>query len=306
MRRVLYLFVFLFSLFMLNNRVNAYTEYKVGDIVKYNDIEFYVIKNSSSKETSVTVLKKEPLSVAEVNQYGIGHVNRYTSNSVGTASDQNGYGGMAYYSSATCGNVNGINIISGCITDYTKSDIKYVVDEWANENIKNGLQEARLIQYNEFENLGYVEGQTSPSDIGWAKSENTPSWVYNSNYWYWTMSPCDNSSVSVYSVFYEGQVGNFGGVFYHTMVVRPVITISKTALVEENINDRDNVEDNKANNTNIVDNTKSNNISSTKVKVDNTYLNQSIFIMIVGFVCGCVVVVILYIIKKKKGKNEDC
>ena len=55
----------------------TYDVYEVGDEVTYNNVVYYVIKDSVSNESSVTLLKAEPLSVAEVNQYGVGHVNIY-------------------------------------------------------------------------------------------------------------------------------------------------------------------------------------------------------------------------------------
>ena len=93
----------------------VYKAYKIGDEVTYNKTKFYVIENSDENSDSVTLLKEEPLTVAEVNKYGgVGtennHVNKYTKNSTGTAFNINGYGGMAYYSSSTCG-YNGSNWI---------------------------------------------------------------------------------------------------------------------------------------------------------------------------------------------------
>ena len=41
MKKILCLFVFLFSLFMLNNRINAYTE--------YNEINYRVIRDNSDR-----------------------------------------------------------------------------------------------------------------------------------------------------------------------------------------------------------------------------------------------------------------
>jgi type II secretory pathway pseudopilin PulG len=60
----------------------TYDAYEVGDEVTYNNVDYYVIKDSSASEESVTLLKAEPLTVAEVNQYGgVGttnnHVNMY-------------------------------------------------------------------------------------------------------------------------------------------------------------------------------------------------------------------------------------
>ena len=213
----------------------TYDVYSVGDEVTYNNVDYYVIKDSSASEASVTMLKAEPLSVEEVNQYGgVGtannHVNMYattntTSNYYQKAYNNGGYGGMQYYSSATCTNYGDT---SGCKSDYASSEVKYVVDAWKVAKAPQA-SEARLMQYDEFENLGYVEGNITPSDIGWVKTENTPSWVYSNNYWYWTMTPYNDSASNVWDVDYDGRL-NDNNVDSNRDVVRPVITISKSAL----------------------------------------------------------------------------
>ena len=111
----------------------VYQTYSIGDEVTYNGMNFYVIADSDENSDSVTMLKAEPLTVDEVNTYGVGHVNRYTSSSVGTATNQNGYGGMTYYSSETCGYVNSSWVYDGCTTDYAQSEVKYAVDAWAKD-----------------------------------------------------------------------------------------------------------------------------------------------------------------------------
>lgn len=113
MKKIIYILV-LITFMLCINKINAYTEYKIGDVVSYNDINFYVIKNSSSKDDSVTMLKAEPLTVEEVDLYGgVGtdnnHVNMHATDSNSSklyqkTYNQNGYGGMQYYSSSTCGN----------------------------------------------------------------------------------------------------------------------------------------------------------------------------------------------------------
>ena len=50
--------------------VITYDAYSVGDTVTYNNVNYYVIKNSSASESTLTLLKAEPLTEAEVNQYG--------------------------------------------------------------------------------------------------------------------------------------------------------------------------------------------------------------------------------------------
>ena len=221
-----------------------YKTYKIGDEVTYNGINFYVIENSDENSDSVTLLKREPLTVAEVNKYGgVGtennHVNKNTSESKGTAYDKNGYGGMAYYSSETCGYTSAsgdkIRVETGCTTDYAKSEVKYVVNAWTLDKLKaSDLKEdqtgysARLITLDDLvDNLGYVGSNlntfyTSTADV-------TPSWVYNSKYWYWTMSQYGDSTSFVWDVSNSDFVTN-GNVYYYGSSVRPVITILKSAI----------------------------------------------------------------------------
>ena len=210
----------------------SYTAYSVGDEVTYNNVDYYVIKDSSASEKTVTMLKAEPLSVAEVNQYGVGHVNRYTYNSVGTAYDLNGYGGMAYYTSETCGYVNNASIETGCITDYDQSEIKYVVDAWKMAKSPDAI-EVRLIKFNELKDNFGCELIDNGSVQYWSTTESTPIWVYNTNYFYWTMSQKDDSLLKVWYVSENGRLYELGvsdslGLRY--AVVRPVIVLPKSAI----------------------------------------------------------------------------
>ena len=213
----------------------TYTAYSVGDEVTYNNVDYYVIKDSSSSEVNVTLLKKTPLTVAEVNQFGgVGtannHVNMYvtsdtTASYYQTAKDVNGYGGMAYYSSATCG----YSTIEGCTTDYAQSEVKYVVDAWAAAKVPSGLQSSRLITIDDLEdNLGY-EQDPSVATQKVPNPTNTPSWVYSNDYWYWTGSQYEDSASYVWYVGSSGSVGT-NGVVNLSYVVRPVIVLSKSNL----------------------------------------------------------------------------
>ena len=205
----------------------TFRPYNIGDQVSYNNVEYYVIKDTGS---NVTLLKAEPLTVAEVNQYGAGHINRYTVSSVGTTYNNNGYGGMAYYSSETCGKVNGSWVETGCTTDYAQSDIKYAVDAWKIAQAPQAT-EARLITYEELlNNLGYENNFKCTGGCYYSGSlENVPNWVYNSNYWYWTMSPNNDSASYVWLVRNDGSfIYNY--VYDYRHVVRPVITISKSSI----------------------------------------------------------------------------
>ena len=212
----------------------TYTAYKVGDEVKYNNVDYYVIKNSGVNEEEVQLLKKDPLTVAEVNTYGAGHVNMNVPSSESyyqTAYNQYSYGGMQYYSSSTCGYNGSSWVYDGCKNDYASSEIKYVVDAWKTANAP-AATEARLIGLDDLPELGYELQPKNDTDssLVYKTTENTPSWVHNSNYRYWTSSQYNDSSSIVWFVNLEGNLDYDGGGSGYYGVVRPVITISKTNI----------------------------------------------------------------------------
>ena len=218
----------------------VYQTYSIGDEVTYNGMNFYVIENSDENSDSVTMLKAEPLTVDEVNTYGVGHVNRYTSSSVGTAYNNNGYGGMAYYSSETCGYPTAGNstfVTTGCTTDYAQSEVKYVIDSWTADKFKaSDLKEdkigysTRLITLDELQNNFDFVYNNNDTSYWYQKSDNTPSWVYNSNYYYWTMSQYEDSARYVWYVCGNGSVGTYDVYGFDINVVRPVVTLLKSAI----------------------------------------------------------------------------
>ena len=209
----------------------TYAAYSVGDPVTYNNVDYYVLEDSGTTEASITLLKKTPLTVSEVNQYGMGHINRY-SQSEGNSNDNNGYGGMAYYRSEACGYYNENNDefeTIGCTTDYVQSEVKYAVDAWKIAQAPAALS-VRLITIDDLEdNLGYVQ-DPSVATQKIPSPENTPSWVYNSNYTYWTMSQYEDSSFLVWSVGSSGIIETAAIDDINNRVVRPVIVLSKSEL----------------------------------------------------------------------------
>ena len=114
-------------------------------------------------------------------------------------------------------------------TDYSTSTVKQVVDAWKNTAVKSGDSAiARLISLSDLtDNLGYEyyeRGTTS----GYNKVENTPTWVYNSNYRYWTMSSNVDSSI-IWDIYYDG---NFGGTAVtNGDMVRPILELNKSAEI---------------------------------------------------------------------------
>ena len=129
---------------------------------------------------------------------------------------------MAYYSSSSCGSSG----TSGCTTDYAQSEIKYVVDAWKTAKAP-AATEARLISKDEIDNNFEFEEYDIPCGGCGAKGRRiAATWMYNSNYWYWTSTRYNDSS---FIVWYVGDSGAFNStsVDNHSGVVRPVITISK-------------------------------------------------------------------------------
>ena len=221
----------------------VYKTYSIGDEVTYNGMNFYVIADSDENSDSVTMLKAEPLTVDEVNTYGVGHVNMYSTSNTSasdyrTAYNLNGYGGMAYYTSTTCGYPiagDSTFVSTGCTTDYAQSEVKYAVDAWAADKFQSSdLKDdgtgysARLLTFDELtDNLGYDKnfgGCIAPSTNG----GNTPNWVYG-NSDYWTMSVYSDTSLDIWSVYGHGIFGMSNGI-RRDFAVRPVVTLLKSAL----------------------------------------------------------------------------
>ena len=180
----------------------TYQAYSVGDEVTYNNINYYVIKDSGASEESVTFLKAEPLSASEITTY-----------SAETGAQTGGNGGMQYHSSSN---------------NYETSYIKTTVDAWKQAQAP-AASEARLITYEELEdNLGYDHGTPEASWIN-VNPEYTPSWVYNNNFGYWTMSQYEDSASGVWGVTSDGGLDDIY-VSYDYRVVRPVIVLSKSNI----------------------------------------------------------------------------
>lgn len=288
MKRCFYLIIFILSIFIFNDSIYAYKEYKIGDVIKYNDIEFYVIKDSSIKEDSVTLLKKEPLTVEDINTYA--------PNSGSQVFDVNGYGAQYFSDSGV---------------DYENSNIKSVVDAWAADKFSIGLKEARLITIDELiNNLYYEENQTCSAgrcNLINIKTDDTPSWVYNNHYSYWTMSPYQDSSSNVWCVDHNSRVvshnisvtSSSGG-----PTVRPVIVIFKSAIegTDEAIIDDEQPDE-------IIDDgiskqsTEINkNNTSNHVKVPNTLKTISGLFILIGLVLVCVGINLFIIVKSRGNK----
>lgn len=237
-KRYLFLIILLFFIFLLKVDAKTYEEYKLGDVVTYNGIKFYVIENSGEEQSYVTLLKQQPLTVDEVNTYGAGHVNVHISVDP-TDYHPNGYGRIAYYTSETCGYDKDHHYSTeGCTTNYEQSEIKYVIDAWAldkfgvNDLMKDKMgYEARLLTFNELvDNFGYTLDGMGTVDV--SSNESVSIWINGSNYDYWTMSQSEDSNSRV-RVVSPGDEGIVDYLVTSTAFVRPVVNIKKDFITKE-------------------------------------------------------------------------
>jgi hypothetical protein len=138
-----------------------------------------------------------------------------------TAFDQNGYGGMAYYSSSTCGQKPYSSYTElGCTTDYKQSEVKYVIDAWK-ENQAPAAIEARLITYDELilETVQRCTGSCYDVIImGY-------DWLYGG---YFTSTQYNDSSSHIWSVTGSGEI--FNHAVTSSDLVRPIIVLDKSTL----------------------------------------------------------------------------
>ena len=125
----------------------------------------------------------------------------------------------------------------GTTSDYSTSYVKIAVDAWKDANA-SAATEARLLEYDEMiTNLGYENNFYCTGDCYYKGSmDNVPTWVYNSNYFYWMMTPNNDSTSNVWTVNLDGNLNSMNVTNYRTpgtgesLVVRPVITLSKSVL----------------------------------------------------------------------------
>ena len=237
----------------------TYDTYSIGDEVNFAGSNWYVIKNSSSEEDYVTLLKEKVLTNEELGEYAASQTitceASYAANgSYGCTiegqiviekndtipyywSDTCHYGGYFGYTSGDLSGCNGHN-------DYEGSKVKEFLETSYIATLgETNLKEVdgykiRIIKVEELQNnLGYsTELKGSNYDYS---PENTPIWVYknfsdsnNATRGYWTMTPgiltdsvstVTGLSISPSSIFINyGVDGNYR--------LRPVINLLKSSI----------------------------------------------------------------------------
>ena len=215
-------------------------QFKVGDVVKYRGMNFYVIENSKKTDNTVSLLKANPLVVDDSLYYGsyieyeITNSMRkyYAPNQYPSTPDTDDYLHIGYLFGDKCSyNDNYEN----CDLRYENSDIKKLIDFWVEKNLdikdlekdETGFS-ARLITIEELqENLGYVISIRG-TDKRLIRRE-TPSFVYSKNYSYWTMSASETEYNSLMWCVSSSQITPWTP-SSNSPVIRPVINLKKAAL----------------------------------------------------------------------------
>ena len=209
--------------------------YVIGDTVTFAGSNWYVIKNSTSDEDYVTLLKETVLTHDELGE-------NYAITRDGTEYDR-----MSYYWSDTC-HYKGYygytdTITSGCEghNDYEGSKVKeYLEGTYITTLGADNLKEVdgykvRLITTEELNaNLGWVNLNTTAKTDN--ENANVPLWVYqnfgenqNGVYGYWTMTPHPDYSSGVCYVDRVGVVYHLN-IDYNNNSVRPVINLLKSSI----------------------------------------------------------------------------
>ena len=181
-----------------------YGEYKIGDIIIYHNIDFQVIKDSGKNDSTITMIKLNPLSTSGI--LALGDYSNLLSNIDGmVSSGENEYGG-----------------------EYANNTVKSIVDKWAASNslLANSEDKVRLIYDDELSNdlkyniygvanIGYVDGY----EDGLIKWDDMPYWVLSNKTYMGKYEFVPSRTTGL---------GSSGDGAY----IRPVIEISKTNLGE--------------------------------------------------------------------------
>ena len=208
-------------------------EYKhlIGDKVKYDNVEYYVIETGNNKSTSIHLLKAEPIKKSEIEEY----LNNTELNGSIQVYPWDEHINMSYYYNDLCNTGTDTN---NCLSQYDASAVKQIVDVWASAQAPD-IIEARLITFDELmDNFSFISDEYNEGMYKVSENEIN-SWIYDikgmfSSPIYWTMSSSNDSEFHIWNVGWLCQASCKGEIndsyVYNEHAVRPVITIKKSAL----------------------------------------------------------------------------
>ena len=189
-----------------------YTSYTKGQIVTYDNQEYYVMNDSEGNKSYVKLLKKEPLTASEINTYNTD----YTSTN----------GEYPYLENSTCTSSN----TSNCSTNYDSSSIKTIIDSWSskynNDLITINGYKARLVNNTDIMDYFAYESYYASPNNGYRASSDTPNWAYINGSKYWSMQVSEDSNTQIYGVSNTLSSENV----YNKLYIRPVINLKKCAI----------------------------------------------------------------------------
>ena len=187
--------------------------YEVGEVVTYNNQDYYVLKDSSTEDDYVTLLKKDPLTAEEINQYSTTYVSQD--------------GEYPYFESDACNE----NDESGCSTNYDTSNIKKIVDGWSSslddDLVSVDGYKARLLnEYNILNDLKF--DKRFVGYYAYYTTSSTPKGIFNNNYEYWTS--INNYSIRIIGISNKNSNHIEGTKVYKKAYIRPVINLKKSVI----------------------------------------------------------------------------
>ena len=239
-----------------------------GSQVTYGGVSYYVL--STSTDGNAVLIKSEPLSYDEILSYGTGI----------SVTNVGGYGAIAYYTGDNCNNTDS----SGCKTDYETSNVKIVIDAWAqnnSSNLKPGEQYS-IMTIEELLKNGYVL-----SDGNYVITDNVDSNLYALGVSYWALDTNGNLVYSGSRTFRNVPV-------YDVAAVRPIIIVKTSSIRPKSSNNSGN-----SNNINPSGTTNSNK-ASNPYTVDNIIMYVAILVIVV---CG--IILVIYLLNKNKDNKNN-
>ena len=248
----------------VSDNTNSNSNLTLGTVT-YNGLSYYRLPNVSVTAGYVALVSEEPLSYADTVKYA---------GSIPVA-NVNGIGMVSYYSSDTCNASN----TEGCRTDYASSNVKVIIDAWANDNVGSDST-ATILTTEYLTDYGYA----LVGNKVYQKTSTTPNSLFALGIDYWAIDGNGNvyKGSSTFNVTYP----------YDVAAIRPII-IAKSSDVKPNSNG------------NTITNNSANSVTNnTNDSVKNPYTVDLIIMFIsIAVIVVCTIIYIIYMINKNKKKD---